>query len=628
MRWIHVFCPFATRHSRRLSVRALIPMLVIAIGVVSFSGCQTVRDAEDELDLALEQIDEIQARVDDRELYELTPDDLVWLEDEFVILADRVENMQGMSSLPLGLDSVAERGSARYRAIMDTLEMAQAMSEAGIIIASIGYDAMIALDDTGVRPADGDDGDTWLDVLQDRQNELETALELIDEALEKREEIDEDELPGRVQAKLDTIDDLTERFSAQLELADDLPLAFEALGADEPQRYFVLFQNPAELRPTGGFVGTVAELEFHRGQVSLYEFHDVYELSLDYQAQSEHSVEPPWAIREYVRPDNLQVQDANWWADFPDSAQLLMDMTEAAGWEPFDGVVAMQPEVVQDLISITGAIEVEVDGEAREITADNVYEESERQRRMLREGGESETDHKEVIELIGDVLLDEVMNGGRDELVAAALIGIENLDRRDVQVFHEHDGVREFIEGRNWAGRMVPDSDIPTVGVIYANITGLKTSLTMQPEFELTIDKGADSDSIDASLVLTMNHLGSAENDPFYEGFQRWWVDVTLPDGATDIVSSEEFAGDPDASSGGAYIVRLDVGEQKEITIDFRIPATEQLLIRRQPGLVTVQGSVTTVGCAENLQVEVSTDQVLLLGDDCAALEEPNGESN
>src|SRR5699024_4654044 len=118
---------------------------------------------------------------------------------------------------------------------------------------------------------------------------------------------------------------------------------------------------------------------------------------------------------EYVREDDLQIQDANWWSHFPNSAELLLEMVSAAGWETMDGVVAVQPETIQDLISVSGSISVDVDGEERQITSENLLEESERQRRVQREGGEAETEHKEVIELISEILIDQLAEGDRDD---------------------------------------------------------------------------------------------------------------------------------------------------------------------------------------------------------------------
>jgi hypothetical protein len=494
-------------------------------GSLAFFAVQRAQAVQAEYRAAVDQIASINEVANRDDIYALSRDDMTWLKSEFRLLEDRIDEIENLTSLPLGLESIIGRLpwiAPRYEAGMQTLEIGRLLSQSGQTIADVGEDAMSALDDTGVRLDRANDGATWLDIIHEREPELYTALDQIDDAMELRTTIDESYLPERIVNRLNQIDGVMDQFSEQLELADDLPLAYEALGAVEPRRYLVLFQNSAELRPTGGFVGTIAELELHRGQISSYEFHDVYELSRDYQLQSALAVDPPWAIREYVRPDDLQIQDANWWPHFPTSAQLIMEMTEAAGWSSLDGVVAVQPETIQQLITVTGPVVVDVDGEDREITAENLHHEAERQRRIAREGGEAETGHKEVIELISEILVDELSTGDRDSLIESVFLLFESFDRRDMQVFHDADGGQAFLEERNWAGLAEPDPGTPALSIIFANITGLKTSLVMQPDFELQLLDGSTDGAREAILTIGLNHEGAEEGDPFYEGFQRW----------------------------------------------------------------------------------------------------------
>ena len=51
-------------------------------------------------------------------------------------------------------------------------------------------------------------------------------------------------------------------------------------GWNEPRRYLVLTQDPAELRPTGGFIGSYGIIVFDRGSITDYSFHDVSPVGL------------------------------------------------------------------------------------------------------------------------------------------------------------------------------------------------------------------------------------------------------------------------------------------------------------------------------------------------------------
>ncbi len=604
-------------HVRAVRVVTLVALFLVVLIVLA--GCGRKQEADDEYDQAIAQIEEIHQALSATELYELGPEDLQWLEDEFLTLSERVERMNELSSLPLGMGNVAEFGSARYRSTIQMLEVAGLLAESGQIIASVGNESLVALEDTGIRFDPDNTEETWLDVLQRRDSEIDIALDLMQDALIKREQIDESELPGRVYGNLAKIDELIEEVEHQLELAEQRAVAYESFGGEGNRRYLVLFQNPAELRPTGGFVGTIAEVELLNGQIFWYEFQDVYHLSQAYR-QSDHEVEPPAGIAQFVRTDKLQFQDANWWAHFPTSASLMLEMSEAAGVEPFDGVAAIQPEAIQDMLASTGSITVEVDGAEREITSENLFDEAERQRREARQGNESETDHKDVIGVIGEVLFDELSNGDREDLIPVVLAMFDRLDQRDMQAFHVDSDVQELLEERNWAGLIDPEPDIPSLAITFSNVTGLKTSLAMQPSVDLVLDDEATDGSVEATLTVSLAHLGSTTGDPFYEGFQRYWVDIHLPDGSAVLDRQGRTGDDPEAGSGGAFIVNLDIGEIRDVTVQFTMPVQEQLLIRRQPGLVTSEVTLRRSGCNVPLEFVQDRDYIIEMNSTCPQL--------
>lgn len=618
---------------RITGLRLLTLGLAVVVLLLVAASCGRVQEADTEYEDAMAQIDEIEALLDEKKFYHLTPDEMSWLESEFVTLERRLENLQDLSTLPLGLDDILANedvGSSRYRAVKDTLEVARLLAESGEVVASVGEETLIAFEETGIRANPANNDETWLDVLERREDEVNSALETIEDALALREEIDEDDLPGRFHSHLERIDAMTERISTQRELANELPLAFQTLGADGPVRYLALLQNPAEMRPTGGFIGTAATFEIEGGQVASHEFHNMYDFSRRYQENLDEPVSPPWAVEEYIRPDHLQFQDANWWADFPETAGLMREFARIAGYPEYDAVVAVQPEAVADLLSITGPIPIEVDGEEREITHDNLHDETERQRRIAREGGEPETGHKEVVALIGEVMLDHLAEQGRAELIDAAFLMFDALDRRDMQGYHPDEDVQAFLEERNWAGRLHPDPEAATIAPVLANVTGLKTSLAMQPSLDLQLSEPDSSGMVDATMTLSLAHLGDEAEDPFYEGFQRWWLDITLPDGTEVRDSSRSPAEDPDASNGGAYIVDLDVGEQQELTLEFRMPEHDRLLLRRQPGLLIMDMTISADGCDGPLEAELDRDLVIQMEGTCPVVEadEDDGEDS
>ncbi len=130
------------------------------------------------------------------------------------------------------------------------------------------------------------------------------------------------------------------------------------LGWDAPRRYLVLTQNPAEIRPTGGFTGSYGILVFDQGQLTEHDFRDVFLLD----GPTGHPfVQPPEELVNYLLgPDqSWQLADANWSPDFPKSAQ---DAARLYGIESgdldIDGVLGITTHTIDEILQVTGPITV------------------------------------------------------------------------------------------------------------------------------------------------------------------------------------------------------------------------------------------------------------------------------
>ncbi len=129
------------------------------------------------------------------------------------------------------------------------------------------------------------------------------------------------------------------------------------LGFDGERRYLVLTQDPAEMRATGGFVGSFGIVAFDHGRIVERTFTDT---SLDFPFDYPW-IAPPRALRDYLLgPDQpWQFSDSNWSPDFPTSAgnALRLYMNET-GDERFDGVVAITTDTIDELLTVTGPVSV------------------------------------------------------------------------------------------------------------------------------------------------------------------------------------------------------------------------------------------------------------------------------
>ena len=166
--------------------------------------------------------------------------------------------------------------------------------------------------------------------------------------------------PGRVLAEArdamaDRIDTYGPMLDAYVAASDRLPAI---LGWDGPRRYLVLTQNPSELRPTGGYIGSYGTITFDRGRLTERTFGDVAVLDFPWDYPF---IDPPTELATYLLgPDQpWQLADANWSPDFPTSARAALRLyTNESGDDRIDGVLGITTYTIDELLQVTGPIAV------------------------------------------------------------------------------------------------------------------------------------------------------------------------------------------------------------------------------------------------------------------------------
>jgi hypothetical protein len=138
------------------------------------------------------------------------------------------------------------------------------------------------------------------------------------------------------------------------------------LGKDSTRRYLLAFQSPSEARGSGGFMGLYGVLRATNGRLTLGHIGPIQELRL---APSEAVNGPKWFERRYEGFAGLwQWQQANLSAHFPTVAQVWLRMYQTATGRRLDGVMAMDPIALEQLLIATGPVSapgwnVQVDGD-------------------------------------------------------------------------------------------------------------------------------------------------------------------------------------------------------------------------------------------------------------------------
>lgn len=130
-------------------------------------------------------------------------------------------------------------------------------------------------------------------------------------------------------------------------------VATDILGYQDEKRYLLLFQNNGELRPTGGFIGSVGEIVINNGKIKAFELQDVYE----YDGKLKIHLEPHYIVRRYLQK-NLYLRDSNFNPDFQETASMSALLFNLEAGRKVDGVIGLNFEAVRQIIESIGPIKL------------------------------------------------------------------------------------------------------------------------------------------------------------------------------------------------------------------------------------------------------------------------------
>jgi hypothetical protein len=239
------------------------------------------------------------------------------------------------------------------------------------------------------------------------------------------------------------------------------------LGAQQLRSYLVLFQNPAEVRATGGMPGAFAVIEADRGalrivqQGSASEYLRTFDrpvLPLDPQLRALYTDRPG------IYPANINLSP-----HFPTAAALARQMYRQRSGRAVDGVIATDPVALSYLLRATGPVALPGGGM---LTAGNAV------RVLLSEayaGSRADPDaHHEYFAAAAAAVFEALVAGGADPRSAADSL-IRAAGGRRLLLWSARPQEQALIEGTVLAGELpVEDGLRPVVGVFLNDGSGAK----------------------------------------------------------------------------------------------------------------------------------------------------------
>lgn len=379
------------------------------------------------------------------------------------------------------------------------------------------------------------------------------------------------------------------------ELATTLPTAREflanlrlALGAGtaDPITSLIIFQNNAELRPSGGFMGSYAVVTASGGTIRSFQFgKDIYAIDRDLTAKEKiptppilRTIAPWWGFR-----------DSNIGEGFlPDlGPQVASFYQKATGKNP-QVILFLDLSVFEDVLRLTGPLPIP--GTDRVATAETVATELSAAVEQDYWKLEANRQANQPKQAIGDLIpkvLEAMVKVPASELPGLLRNGIA---RKSIQLWSANEKLEHFVQDH------MP-TDLPTQGdwlkIVNTNLGGQKSSRNIVQQVSIR-ERGLGT-MRERTITIKRTHTGTGT---WPDGENHNYLEVYLPPEARDIEAPTGKGGDillpPQFQEGTGLdfdrwpgeVLKTDqwvrvgfwattsIAEQTEFTLVYRVPNT------------------------------------------------------
>jgi hypothetical protein len=419
----------------------------------------------------------------------------------------------------------------QVRAGQDLSEMGIHLAKTGRLLADLSSSAFKA------EPAGSgrSPGEKVLDLLHVLDPKVGAVSAELDTVLAVRHRLPSSGLIPQLSRAITELDkkvDLQQVKASLAKLRADEPGVRALLGADGPRTYLVLNQDPAELRATGGFIGTVGFLSFDHGKMA--PFNPVNIDSIDKLPDgvtdvlggpgTPSHVEPPAPMESVFHLRSWELRDSNWSPDFPTAAKQAEFLLNRERHKEVDGVIALDPFLIERLLALIGPVRVQATGDV--VDQNNFYAVT-LNRRELTGGGQRNTFIPAASKQIVTAVL-SLPPAKWPALLAALQSGC---DGRSLQAYF-HDSSLQALTDRQHCGGQVQPSVHDSLMVVESNVGGNKDDFWMKRQYSLKIAVGADGTT---HHTLRLHYDGLSDHGVAltrYWGYTGW-LRVYLPPATT-----------------------------------------------------------------------------------------------
>ncbi|TSD03747.1 MAG: Uncharacterized protein Athens071426_80 [Parcubacteria group bacterium Athens0714_26] len=290
--------------------------------------------------------------------------------------------------------------------------------------------------------------------------------------------------------------------------------ALSILKSPENQHFLLLFQNPSEIRPSGGFLGSFGDISLSQGSLKEIKVDDIYNAD----RQLNLKIIPPAELQGITT--KWGARDANWFFDFPASAQKVSYMLENS--ELFS----------KDSVKFQGPIELPT--YRLTISEKNFLETVQREV----EAGQDKKpgqNPKRILSALAPIIMEKLRGISpeqKNEFISK-LAG--HLKQKDIMIYANNPDLENLITDSGIAGNVysLPDNfNGDYMAVVNANIAGGKADAVISQQITLK-SKILNDGNVINDLTITRIYDNQNKSDWWYNATDKNYIKILTPPDAT-----------------------------------------------------------------------------------------------
>lgn len=398
-----------------------------------------------------------------------------------------------------------------------------------------------------------------------------------------------------------------------------------AAGADGKRRkYFVLFQNDNELRPTGGFLTAYSVIFVENGKVTPEKSDDIYELDKKFNKR----IPIPPILGKYLTSERyFNLRDMNIDPDFKASMDLFLENYKLVSGEPkdIDGIIAVDTKVLTDLLTVLGPVEVPGYGT---FSAENdpscdcpqiIHALSEI---ITRPTPYIKVDRKGILGPMMGAILQKAYTAPKQLWPQLFEVAWQDVQSRSAQFYFLDPNFQAAAAKVNATGQIAMDPNAQDfLAIVDANLGGAKSNLYVTNSVKQTVS-APENGVITKKVEITYKNSRRGDNCNLEAGLLclnsrlRDWNRLYLPKGAVLKNSQGYREGSVKTEDVGEFTVVegeffLDPLSQAKLQVEYTVPYTDEtdykVKLWKQGGVEPIPTTFDVNGSEEEVLVDKDT---------------------